>query len=145
MSEEISFTDISVIYDIFLSKVSSYTLSSDDITAEEIDEELFGYFDSARTLFYKCKNSLETNEEKTVILSVLTPFEKAIIVKLMRVEYLAPKVLSDEVILQSLSDKDFKIHSQANQLRELSLLYGRLKKEADKMITEYTYIGMTDK
>ncbi len=76
--------------------------------------------------------------------TLLSDYEIDIISNLMLVEYIKPQYLSSEVIKQSLSDKDFKIHSQANQLREIGLLYRNLRKEARKMITEYTYMGMTD-
>lgn len=72
----------------------------------------------------------------------LTPYEIEVIVKLMIVEQLKPIVLSSEVLKQSLSDKDFKIYSQANQLRELNLLYRLIQKEANKMITEYSFIDV---
>lgn len=74
----------------------------------------------------------------------ISEFELLIIVNLMLVEYLKTITLSTEVLKQSLSDKDFRIYSQANQLRELNLLYRLFQRESNKMLTEYTYIGMTD-
>jgi hypothetical protein len=141
-------TKLSDLYDIFLSKISDYSFLDPNLMAEEIDEELFGYFKSARTKFYRCKQSLNTTEdqfgEKEFEVE-LTGFELEILANLMLVEYMKPQVLSSEVLKQSLSDKDFRIYSQANQLRELNLLYRLLQKEATKMITEYSYFGMTDK
>lgn len=75
---------------------------------------------------------------------LLTGLEIDILTHLMLVEYMKPQLIATEVIKQSLSDKDFKIYSQANQLRELNLLYRLLQREAKAMITEYTYVGMTD-
>lgn len=140
-------TSLSEIYDVFLSKISDYSFLSPDVTAQEIDEELFGYFKSAKTKFHKCKNSLNTRMNELgeqEVESDLTDYEIEVIAKLMIVEYMTPQILSTEVIKQSLSDKDFKIYSQANQLRELKELYKLLQKEARKMITEYSYLGMTD-
>lgn len=140
-------TPITDIYEVFLQKISDYSFLSKFVTEEELDEELFGYFKSARAKFYKCKNSLKTVKndlDETEIEGDLTPYEIEVIVKLMLVEYMTPQVLNSEVIKQSLSDKDFRIYSQANQLRELNLLYRLMQKEATKMITEYTFIGMTD-
>lgn len=141
-------TNLSDIYDIFLSKISDYNLVN--LLPEEVDEELLGYFKSARTKFYKCKKDkdgndrLELSEDDTKVTGKLTYYEMEILVKLMLVEYMTPILLSSEVLKQGLSDKDFKIYSQANQLRELNLLYRLLQKEANKMITEYTYMGMTE-
>lgn len=148
-------TYLSEVYDYFLSSISDYTLLED--TPENIENDLFTYFKKARSRFYKCKQSLDlkedvdgesyffavddkTNEEVSV---KLTGFELAIISHLMLVEYMRPQVVATEVMKQSLSDKDFKIYSQANQLRELQLLYRQIQKESKTMITEYTYIGMT--
>lgn len=75
---------------------------------------------------------------------LLTGLEIDILTHLMLVEYMKPQLIATEVMKQSLSDKDFRIYSQANQLRELNLLYRLLQREAKAMITEYTYMEMTD-
>jgi hypothetical protein len=140
-------TKLSELYEIFLSKISDYSFLDPALTEEELNEELFEYFKSARTKFYKCKQSLNTVEDSLGELEFevqLTGYELEILTHLMLVEYLKPQILSSEVLKQSLSDKDFKIYSQANQIRELNLLYRLLQKEANKMITEYSFIGMTD-
>ena len=77
--------------------------------------------------------------------TVLTEMEKGILTHLMIVEHLKPQVLSSEVLRPSLSDKSFKIYSQANHLRELNLLYRLFQKECNKMITEYTYLDLEGK
>ena len=134
-------TKLSVIYENFLSKVSDYSLL--EITPDELDEELLGYFKSAKAIFYKCKKDLTIIDDKSVV-GDLTDYEIEILTKLMVVEYMKPIILSSETLRQSLSDKDFKIYSQANQLRELNLLYRLFQKESKKMMTEYSYMGMTD-
>lgn len=148
-------TYLAEVYDSFLSSISDYTLLKS--TPEEIEEDLYTYFKKARSKFYKCKQSLELSEDENgkyfaefnekgeeVKPVKLTGFEIAILTHLMLVEYMKPQVIATEVMKQSLSDKDFRIYSQANQLRELNLLYRLLKREAKAMITEYTYMGMTD-
>ncbi|UGO51078.1 hypothetical protein PQE70_gp225 [Bacillus phage vB_BanS_Nate] len=139
-------TSLAEVYDGFLSKISDYTLLSDTITDMDIEEELFSYFKSARAKFFKCRQSLKTvtaidneGEEYLSFEVELTDYEVEIMISLMLVEYMKPLVVSTEVNKQSLSDKDFKIYSQANQLRELRLLSKELKKEANKMISTYTY------
>lgn len=139
-------TKLSELYDNFLSKISDYTFLN--LTDEELEEDLFGYFKSARTQFRKCKNSLEVTTDETgeqVFTVDLDPFEIEILTTLMIVEYLKPQVLSSETLKQSLSDKDFKIYSQANQIRELNLLYRMFRQEAEKAITKYTYFDLDDK
>lgn len=147
-NEEVTYgTSLYEIYEEFLSKIADYSYLDINVSEEEINDELFGFLKSAIRKFYKCKNSLEIveNEDKDKFFKEeLHPFEVEILVTLMLVEYMKPKVLSTEVLKQSLSDKDFRIYSQANQLRELSLLYRVFRAEASKMITQYTYFGIEE-
>jgi len=145
MQEEITFTSISEIYDNFLSKISNHKYLS--IPEEDIEEEFFGYFKTARAKFYRCKNNLETEIDDSgdmVIKSRLTDFEIEVLTFLMLVEYLMPIVIANDKLSQLLSDKDFKVHSQANQLREVRLLHKSCASTAKKMITEYTYLDLEE-
>lgn len=147
-------TYLSEIYDSFLSSISDYTLL--ESSPREIEDELFTYFKKARRKFRKCKQKLDltgdednqyfgyVDEEGNQVDVELTGLEIDILTHLMLVEYMKPQLIATEVMKQSLSDKDFKIYSQANQLRELNLLYRLLQREAKTMMTEYTYVGMTD-
>lgn len=133
------------LYDNFMSKISDYGFLSDTITQQDIEDELFGYFKTARTKFYRCKNSLEVVDDGTGELSFtvdLHPMEIEVLATLMLVEYIKPQLITSETLKQSLSDKDFKIYSQASQLREIRLLYNVLKSDASKLITEYTYLDL---
>lgn len=156
------------IYDSFLSSISDYTLIPDNFGDAETEEkaiegDLAMYFNKARRRFRKCRQRLDTikdNEgreyfgykdsehvdadEDGNVTVALTGFEIDIIVQLMLVEYMKPQLIATEVMKQSLSDKDFRIYSQANQLRELNLLYRLLQREARGMMTEYTYEGIVD-
>lgn len=141
-------TRVEEIYEDFLSRISDYSFLSNKLTDEEIREDLYAYLKVAIRKFYRCKHSLEIADsplEGQVFVEELEPFEIEVLVSLMVVAYLKPQILSSETMKQSLSDKDFKIYSQANQLRELRLLYNVLRAESNKMITEYTYIGLGDK
>jgi hypothetical protein len=131
-------TPLSEVYQTFLSKISDYTYLN--IPPSEVEIDLFGYLKSAIAKFYRCKNDLtiQTNS----FASILTPFEIEILVTLMTAEYLKPQILTSEIIKQSLSDKDFKVYSQANHLQQLNLTFRMLRTEANKMITEYGYMKL---
>lgn len=137
-------TNINEIYDSFLSKITDYTILK--MVDEEIRDLLFRYFDEARGVFYKCKSNLDTVEinGETFIVSDITQFEKRIIVSLMLVEHITPQLISCEKMRQTLNDKDFKIYSQANQLREVRLLLERMERRANKMMTQYTYLSISE-
>lgn len=137
-------TELSTIYDSFLSMISDYRFFK--ISPEALEDELFVYFKKARAKFYKCKKKLSiSKDDNSLIEDELSDYEIEVITNLMLVEYMKPIIISSEIVKQSMSDKDFKVYSQANQLRELNLLYKMLRAEANKMINEYTYMGMTDK
>ena len=131
-------TNLSVLYASFLGKITDYRLLQ--MKEEEIKSDLFDYFKTARAKFYRCKANLEVVDE--TIQDTLTYFEVEILVTLMLVEHITPQLLSSENLKQSLSDKDFKIYSQANQLREIRLLLEGLERKANKMITEYTFLDL---
>lgn len=135
-------TNLTVLYDKFLSKITDYRLL--EMTEDEINDDLFGYFETARAKFYKCKNSLDTVEDngELKIVSDLARFEIEILVTLMLIEHITPQLLSSENMKQSLSDKDFRIYSQANQLREIRLLLEGYERRVSKMITEYTFFDL---
>lgn len=133
-------TNLAELYDSFLSKITDYRLYK--MKEEEIKEDLFRYYKSARAKFHKCKKDLTVIDE--VIQSDLSNFEVEIIVSLMLVEHIKPHLLSSENLKQSLSDKDFKIYSQANQLRETRLLFDNLERKVNKMITEYTFLDLNE-
>lgn len=138
-------TPLTDVYEVFLSKISDYTFLS--LTETEIEDDLYGYLKSAIAKFYRCKNDLTIQTDEFGVMSfasTLTPLEIEILATLMIVEYMKPQILSSEILKQSLSDKDFRIYSQANQLRELNLTYRMFRTEAKKLITEYGYIGLDE-
>ncbi|MFS0905801.1 hypothetical protein AB3N02_22520 [Priestia aryabhattai] len=140
-------TILTEVYETFLAKVSDYSFLN--ITEEELEEDMFGYLKTARTKFYKCKSDLSIIDDiatgERAFKDDLHPFEIEVLATLMTVEYLKPQILASEVLKQSLSDKDFKIYSQANQLSQLNLTYKMFRGEAKKLITEYTYLDLLKK
>jgi len=136
-------TKLSEIFDLFLGKITDYRLAG--MADVDIENDLMRYFKSARAKFYRCKNNLEIDSvDNTSLKSELTGFEIEILTHLMLVQHIEPQLFSSENLKQSLSDKDFKIYSQANQLREIRLLLNTIKRDVNKMITEYTYFDMGD-
>lgn len=130
-------TDLKIIKKKFLRSITDYRLLS--MLDEEIDSELLNYYETASSMFFRCKKDLTVVDN--YIQSDLTPYEIEILVSLMLVEHIKPQLLSSENLKQSLSDKDFKIYSQANQLREIRLLMENLESKSQRMITQYTWLN----
>lgn len=141
-----SYTNVSEVFEAFLSKVSNYEILS--LTDQEVEDELFPYLTSARTKFFRCKKDLNiVSDELSGELrfnALLHPFEIEILATLMVVEFINPALNSSEIIKPSLSDKEFKVYSQANHIRELRLLKRELKREASALITTYTFLDLKE-
>lgn len=147
-------TYLSELYEDFLFSVKDYSFIN--IPEEDLEEELNYYFRKARDNFYKCEQKLDTLKDEVgeeyfghmdgeVEVKVkLTGLEKIILNHLMLAEYLKPQLFYSGLLKPSMGDKGFKIYSQANHIREMSLLYRQVKKECDRRITEYTYLGLGD-
>ncbi|PLR99934.1 hypothetical protein CVD19_00855 [Bacillus sp. T33-2] len=69
----------------------------------------------------------------------LTEEEQEILSNLMCVEYLTPKLITDDLLKQTLSSKDYKLYSQANHIKELRELRDQFQKEANNLMILYTF------
>lgn len=128
------------LYALFLSKVSDYTFLN--LTQEELEISLESYLKSSIARFRHCKSNLADRDEDLKLFNVdLSDIEKEVLVSLMLVEYLKPKIITSELLEQSLSSKDYQMYSQANHLKEITSLYKLKKAEADKFITEYSFLS----
>jgi hypothetical protein len=59
----------------------------------------------------------------------------------MSVEYLTPKLLTDELLKQTLNSKDYSLYSQANQIKEIRELRDTYQQEANNLMILYTFTG----
>ena len=146
-------TYLSELYKSFLYSIHDYTFIN--IPDEQLEDDLNHYLKTAIDNFYKCKQRLDTlkdesgeeyfgylDDDKKEVKVKLSGLEKNILTHLMLVEYLKPQLITSELLKPSMGDKGFKIYSQANHVRELSLLYRNIQKECNKKITEYTYLDL---
>jgi hypothetical protein len=96
---------------------------------------------NAVTLFKNCKQNLEHNDDRETFTSTLTDEEQWILADYMRKVWFDENINKGNLIKLNLSDKDFKIFSPADKLREL----GKLKQQYDKELRlrkiQYLYDG----
>lgn len=138
-------TNITRVYSSFLQKISDYKFLDDKDYVESV---LFGYYRTASAEFVQCPKDLSTDAdgEKTLpkvvnINADLTNLEIEIIAMLMIVEYFKQIMIRNETLEQALSDSDFKILSQANQINQLKDFYKEIKRETAVKVTKYTFVG----
>lgn len=139
----------SEIYNMFLSDIKDDSLL--DFTESERDDILHGLLLKAITRFKACEKDLndriepvsedesETGEAvEGQFNETLTDEEQLILATIMRKYWLNDKIYNLELLQQRMTTKDFKLTSQAEHLKNLSILKSDLDKEISRMIVSYT-------
>jgi hypothetical protein len=130
-------TPFSDIYDIFLSKITDYDLAGmDDVTMED---HLERWLKNSIPQFPECRSDLSCDYTSKTFTADLTAIEQQILAQLMVVEWLSPRLKTTQLLKQYLPDKDYKINSQAQHIKELKDLSDDAQERADGMIMKYTY------
>lgn len=134
-------TSLDTIFGSFLSKISDYSLSLLNRSENEIYEILLEFYDSAIAFFPQCRKNLVPQKNTNMLSEELTVLEIEIISGLMLLEYLRPVLYRNEVLEQVLSDKDFRVNSQANHMNQLYNLFNKTKQEVSVYKVQYSWEG----
>lgn len=135
-------TNFSDIYSRFLVKISDYSFFN--LSQDELEANLDVYLKSAVIHFRRCKNNLAKRDDVLKVFHEdLSDEVQEIIARLMIVEYLTPKLVTADLLQQTLSSRDFRLYSQANHIKEIRDLRNEMKSEVDKMMTDYTYYNFS--
>jgi hypothetical protein len=135
-------TPYSEVYSRILGKISDYSFLN--MTQEEVEESLEPYLLSSCVKFKKClKNLGDRDKVNKQFNEDLTEEETEILASLMIVEYLSPKIITSDLLQQSLSSKDYKIYSQANHIKEIKDLRKTFKEEANTLLMSYSYSSIS--
>jgi hypothetical protein len=130
-------TPYSEVDNMFLADISDDTFL--DYTDEDKEEILTILRNKAATRFKACKKNLSDKDEVLgQYNSTLTDEEKLIISTIMRKFWLNDKIYNIDLIKQRMSNKDWKLSSQAEHLLRLTVLSQELEKEISRMIVDYT-------
>lgn len=133
-------TPFTNVYGRFLSKISDFTFLN--LTQEELEDSLESYLLTSVIKFRRCKTNLSQRNSLTKEFNNdLTDEEQEILASLMTVEYLTPKLVTADLLQQSMSSRDYRMYSQANHIAEIRRLRNDLKVEAEKMMTDYSYFN----
>ncbi|MBL4950990.1 hypothetical protein JK635_01890 [Neobacillus sp. YIM B02564] len=89
--------------------------------------------------FRYCNKLSDRDEDLKQFNNDLTDEEKEILSILMIVEYLTPKLLTDELLKQTLNSKDYYLSSQANHIKEIRELRDKYQQEANSLMILYTF------
>ncbi|WP_312286757.1 hypothetical protein [Terrisporobacter sp.] len=131
-------TPVTDIYDIFLSQIGKDIML--ELSNEIVEDLLYGYLLGATVEFsYYCNKDLAIKDGN--IVDDLDRDEKFILSKGMILYWLQPKINTQEVIKNRITDGDYVIKSPANLLDKLLKL--KLSSESDmrRMIIKYSHKG----
>jgi hypothetical protein len=133
-------TPFSDVYVFFTSKISDYSFLN--LFQDELEDTLEPYLNSASVKFKRCKKDLSDKDTTLKTFnSDLSDEEKEILSTLMTVEYLSPKLITSDLLQQTLGTKDYKLYSQANHIKEIRELRDLYKKEANQLMMDYSYLN----
>lgn len=128
-------TPVQDVYKIFLSQIGKDILSELD---QEIAEDIMlTYLEGATVEFDKCNKDLTI--ENSYIIGDLELDEKFILSDAMILYWLKPKIHTQEVIKNRITDKDYSINSPANLLDKLIKLQEQCEKRLAKRLRKYSW------
>lgn len=130
-------TPFSEVDNMFLSDISDCSIL--DYTIEEREEILNNLRKKAVTRFKACKKDLNDVDNNLEQFNMdLSDEEKLIIATIMRKYWLNDKIYNLELLKQRMSNKDWRLTSQAEHLLRLTVLAQELNREISRMIVDYT-------
>lgn len=133
-------TEFTEVYEMFLSKITDYDILKLD--EDELNQEFKMLLKKALARFVYIKDvSVDYDFEQ--FSRELTGLEMDIISSYMVSAWISPKINSITLLRQSLSSKDFSMHSQANHLKELIELKDSTEKEAQYWTSRYSLMDFT--
>ena len=125
------------IYSRFLPKITDYSFVN--LTDAEVEDNLETFMKSSVIKFRYCDKLSDRDDTLKQFNLDLTEEEQEIISVLMCVEYLTPKLLTDDLLKQTLNSKDYKLYSQANHAKEVRSLRDKYQQEANNLMILYTF------
>ncbi|MBQ0141305.1 MAG: hypothetical protein KBT06_00645 [Prevotellaceae bacterium] len=133
-------TQFSEIYDLALVVIRDYKLEN----LYRVDEEAFyvylqGFLINAIPEFTGCHQSLEYSIDSSSFVSDLTYQEKSILAKFMVIKWLEKEINDITQINLHLQGRDFKMNSEASNLKEKSEYLDRLREKVNQSITDYQF------
>ena len=131
-------TPYSQVFDSFLSKIEDSTYLA--LTDPEIETDLTKLLNSSLIHFtYPKVDIFSKDDENLEFLNDISYSEIEIIARCMVKEWTGRKIRNIKLIEQALSDRDFKLTSQANHLQALLDLQKYNDSEIENLLTKYSY------
>lgn len=135
-------TKFDEVFAAFLNRISDYDYAN-KLSKDDLVYVLTTFLESSVATFNEASgeeyDDFLLDKENQVFDRELKRIEIDILAHLMVVEYLKPNLYTTELIRQVLSDRDYKVYSQANQMNQLKDLYEVTKREANVKMNYYLF------
>ncbi len=140
-------TSISEIFDLFMMQITDYRLNDLFNTSEE-DFETYveSFLIYSITDFGVCDQSLEYDDTTKEFPDTLSRDNKVILVTLMMKYWMQKNVNDITQMNLHITDRDFKMASEAQNLREKVVALNVIKEQCSQLLQDYAYkrVSWTD-
>ncbi len=136
----------SEIFDLFMVQIKDWRLQSlYESSTLDFEVYLSGFLMLSIPQFEEvCNQSLAHNEETREFTELLSLDNKTILSKLMVEKWLEKEVQDVNQMNLHLQDRDFKVYSESQNLKEKSLHLDKTKEYNSQTMTVYSYSKSTD-
>jgi len=133
-------TSLSEVYDVFMMTVTDYRLTDlFNLSQPDFEDYLQGWLDYAIVDFPICDQDLNYNDTTKEFTDVLSRDNKIILATLM-MKYWLQKAVNDVTQFNlHITDRDFKVASEAQNLREKTNHLNMVKEQCSQLLQDYGY------
>ena len=133
-------TEIKEIYDLFLMQVTDYRLINlFSVSESDFEDYLQSFLEYAIVDFYVCDQDLEFDNDKKEFPATLSRDNKIILATLMMKYWLQKNVNDITQMNLHVTDRDFKVASEAQNLKEKTALLNTVKEQCSQLLNDYSY------
>lgn len=133
-------TPLSEIYDLFMTQVTDYRLIDlYNASEEDFENYLQSWLEHAIVDFYVCDQSLEYDDTTKEFPAELSRRNKIILATLMMKHWMLKSVNDVTQFNLHITDRDFKVASEAMNLKEKSIHLNHIKEQCSQLLQDYSY------
>lgn len=133
-------TTLSEVYDLFMLTVTDYRLNQlFDVSQYEFENYLEAWLEFAIAEFTMCNQDLNFDTETKTFPEVLSRENKVILATLMMKYWMQKNVNDITQMNLHVTDRDFKVASEAMNLREKAIRLNHVKETCSQMLIDYAY------
>jgi hypothetical protein len=133
-------THISEVFDLFMVSVTDYRLTDlFNLSEDDFETYLEGFLEYAIAEFDMCDQDLDFNSTTKLFPETLTRKNKTILATLM-MKYWLQKLVNDITQMNlHVTDRDFRVASEAMNLREKTIYLNTVKEQCSQLLNNYEY------